>query len=367
MQYVKIFIHFLTFSMYTCIIYSMKKVKLIDVANKAGVSPAAVTRFVHGSGYLSDEKRSAIEKAMMELGYLAPSKPEKSVSQQSAPLVLVFHQASGKYFNTLFGMIGEELCFAIQNKGWLMISYYLTGEATSATVTSVIDQLKDSNLKGIVFNCVNQTSDLMSARHYLLSLSVPLVMIERAPDIFGINKVMLNSREMLFMGVRHLAHLGHRKIAFINPRYETQDVECSRYEGFYQGIHSMGIEDSAFFCEIDHYSADDGYNVMEKLFQEDRLPTAIIAADPVMVGISNWLYDHHIRIPDDMSVVGLDDTIAHFGTPMITSIAFPVSEIVHNTVRILEEAQQGDVLPQNVLLSMKLTDRGSTAMLKQQQ
>lgn len=80
-----------------------------------------------------------------------------------------------------------------------------------------------------------------------------------------------------------------------------------------------------------------------------------------MVGISNYLYEQGCRVPDDISLVGLDDTYAQYGTPRLTSVAFPVAEIVQNTVRILVEAQEGTQLPQNILLSTTLVERGSTA------
>lgn len=339
----------------------MKNIRLLDVAEKAGVSSAAVTRFIHGSGYISNEKRGKIEEAMRELGYVMPAKTGKPASSEEIPCVLVFHYASGQYGNTLFFQIGEELGLALQNKGWLMISYYLTEESGSESIQSVILKLQNRNLKGIVFNSSGRIPALASMHSFLVSQSVPVVMVERTPDMYGVNKVMLNSKEMLYMSVRHLVRLGHRKIAFISVQNDSQEVERSRCQGFAESVRSMGLADDAFFVNLSCYTFEEGYNAMEKLRRENRLPTAVIAADPVMAGISNWLYEHELRVPKDISLIGLDNTIAYCSTPRITSIAFPITEIAQNTVRILEEGQTGDVLPQNVLLSMKMIDRGSTA------
>ena len=334
----------------------MKEVRLQDVARLAGVSPASVTRAIRGSGYVSKENREKIYSAMKELGYTPPKK-EPAKGPGVRPYVIVFSPvASGG--NILFYQIAEALSLQLQSIGWMTVPFYLRQE-TAEDIPAVIERMSGPGLKGIVFNCIGSGFDWMKIRKFLVSFPACIVMLERSPEIYGLNKVMLNAREMLFTAVRHLSRLGHKHILFVGVD-KTTEVERSRKEGFLAGIEAMGIRETSSFLSIPDYTCWNGFTCMEEYLETNPMPTAIIAADPVMIGISNALYRRGLRVPDQVSLLGLDDTLARYGTPRLSSISFPTVEIAQNAMRILVENQAGDALPQNVLLSMRLVDRGST-------
>jgi len=327
----------------------MEKIRLKDVALRAQVSPATVTRVVRGNGYVSPEKRAMVEKVLHEMGYSAP--------QAGAPCVLMLMRS----FNPLFSRIAEAVGCAVQEQGWHLITHYLRSESPEE-LTQLMETLRRSNLKGIVCNCVGQDYNLASLQKYLADFPVPLVMVERSPDFYGLNRVMLHAKEMLFIAVRHLFEHGHRRIVYLGVEQPgMEETEQMRKAGFLDGAAALGLSEEAIFLPISAYTMEEGYRAMGEYVQKAGLPTAVIAADGVMVGVSNFLYQRGVRVPQDISLVGLDDTMAALATPPLTSVAFPVQEIAQNTVRILLEAQRGDALPQNVLLSTKLTDRGSVA------
>lgn len=334
---------------------TMKGIRLGDVAKRAGVSPATVTRVVRGNGYVSAQKRALVEAAMRELGYDA-----EQPRPQTCPTVLMLLSRGG----LLFAKIAEAVACAVQAQGWRMVQYYTGGESPEE-IREVIERMRGNDLKGVVFNCNGEALGLMEIRKYLTSLPVPLVMVERSPDIYGLNRVMMHSKESVFNAVRYLAHAGHRRIAFIGVGGEDlPEVERMRKAGFEEGAAAMGLGDAAVFWPISGYEAALGVRAMEALLARPERPTAVIAPDVVMAGVSNCLYARGLRVPEDVSLVGIDDTMAQFAVPPLTSVAFPVEEIAENTVRILVEAQQGGRLPQNVLLSTRLVERGSVAAPK---
>ena len=334
---------------------SMKEVRLQDVARRAGVSAATVTRVVRANGYVSQEKRAQVEEAMRQLG-LDPEQLRPKEAQE-CPTVLMLQGSGG----TLFAMIAEAVAREVQAQGWRLVQYY-AGSESAEEIRRIIERMRSGSLKGVVFNCCGEAYDLMSIRKYLTSLPIPLVMVERSPDIYGLNRVMMHSKESVFNAVRYLARAGHRRIAFLGvDREDCREVERMRKAGFEAGAAAMEIGDEAIFWPIETYAMDLGYRAMAALVEEKGLPTAVIASDGVMVGVSNYLYEHGYRVPEDVSLVGMDDTMAQYAVPPLTSVAFPVAEIAQNTVRILVEAQQGERLPQNVLLSTRLVERGSVA------
>lgn len=331
---------------------NMEKIRFKDVAQRAGVSAATVTRVVRGSGYVSAEKRAQVEAVLKEMGYSFPV--GRGASQ---PIVLMLLRDHG--VNPLFATIAAAIAGEIQARGWHLTLHYLSHE-TPQQIVALLENMRQDNLKGVIFNCISADFDFMSIRKYLTSLPVPLVMVERTPNLYGLNKVMLNAEEMLFIAVKYLAHHGHRRIAFISTE-SSEDTEQMRIRGFHAGTAAMGIADSSVFLRIPAYSPEEGYRAIAEHIRQGGRPTAVIAADTVMTGVSNYLYERGLRVPADVSLVGLDNTISACAVPPITSVAFPIAEIAQNTVRILAEAQDGGALPQNVLLSTRLIERTSVA------
>lgn len=336
----------------------VKGIKLQDVAKQAGVSPATVTRVLHANGYVSEEKRALVEKAIQELGY-TPRASAVSVQANQSPKALLFTNIGST--NPLFSRIAQQIGYELQQHGWPMMTHYVSdGIRSTEEFLPIIEDARRMNLGGVIFNCMSDSLDFMPIRRYLVSLPVPVVMIERTPDIYGINKILLNSEESTFNTVKYLAHLGHRKILFVG-KDNGNGVENSRIQGFRFGASAMEIADTCAVLPATEYEYDDGYDAIRKYVEAHGLPTAIIAADPLAVGILHYLHSHNHRVPEDVSLISLDDTHSLFTSPKLTSVAFPIPEIAQHTARILREAQVSDTLPQTLLLSTKLMERKSVA------
>ena len=100
----------------------MKGVKLQDIARHAGVSPATVTRVIHGSGYVSAEKKARVEAAMSELGYTIAPRPDPPGFLEPYVIVISPVEAGG---NILFHQISERLGIALQAQGWMMMQHFI--------------------------------------------------------------------------------------------------------------------------------------------------------------------------------------------------------------------------------------------------
>ena len=122
------------------------------------------------------------------------------------------------------------------------------------------------------------------------------------------------------------------------------------------------MENGAVYVPIqDYITPEYSRQALESYVAACGWPTAIIGADPVLLGITRCLYDHRLRVPEDVSLVGLDDSIAYAFTPPLTSSAFPVAEIAYSTVQLLTEDKKTDSLPRTIHLSTYLIERSSVA------
>ncbi len=333
----------------------MKKPRIQDIAEAAGVSPATVTRVLRGSGYASDEKKELVLQAAESLGYDFTQRS----SDNGIPQVLIISPPSQPDHNWLFLSILETLCGEIQKLGWYALTFFAPGWELD-NVVHLLESTRQLNLKGIIFNCLDFSGDISAFRRLLTSISIPVVMIERFPDVFGVDKIMINSKEAVFLAVKHLFKHGHRKIAFFSPD-NACEVERSRIEGFNSAVNAMQLSADARFVPVADYTQSCGYRAIAAYVEEYGLPTAIISADPVMVGISRYLYEHQIQVPEDVSLVGLDDSVAGIMTPSLTSVAFPVAEIAKNTIQLLTEEKKKSGLSKTISLSTYLIERDTVA------
>lgn len=330
----------------------MKKPRVQDIAKNAGVSAATVTRVLRGNGYASEETKEQVLQVAQELGYDFARQNEKN----GVPQVIIFSLHDEKDKNRFFSDVQELLCCEIQKLGWYCITHYIKG-ARYEEIRGIIEETRGLNLKGIIFNCMEFMDDLSSFRKYFATLPMPTVMIERFPNLFGVNKIMINAKEAVFLAVDYLYRKGHRNIAFVAPDY-ANEVEHSHIDGFENAVSVLGLEE-AHYLPVQEYNQECGERAMKKYVEMyGSLPTAVICADPIMVGVYSYLYKQNFRIPEDISLVGLDDSIACVMTPALTSVAFPTLEVVNNAVQILTEESQ---LTKTVRLSTHLIERDTVA------
>lgn len=336
----------------------MKKVRLQDIAELANVSAATVSRVVRDSGYVSQDKRGAVEKAMLTLGYVPTENTAPDVSPSAKVIGLLTQDATS---NILFPRLADGVNHVAQANGYNVAVINVTAEVNSIQITSYVNALRNLGASGIIFNALGDQLDILSIRKFLGNLPIPVVMIERAPDIFGINKVLINAREGLFLVVRHLTRHGHRKIAYIGPELPGREVEVARLNGFRSACEVLNCAETAVFIPTPDYRMADGYQAIRAYLEANECPTAIVGADELLVGVARCLYERGLRVPQNVSLVGLDDTLTRFGIPAMTSLAFPEKEIAENAVNIILEAQKGKVMPKTILLSPNLVERDSVA------
>lgn len=342
----------------------MKKATIKDVACLAGVSTASVSRVLHQNGYVAEGTRNRILSAINELSYSnRPGADASTSNKNTTPAVLFF--VSPITANMLFTQVLECMAALTQKNGWRFIPHFIIDESPM-DILRIIEQQRSSALKGIVFCCTNESFDFMPIRKYLTHSPIPVILVERAPNIYGLNKVMINSREMLFQAVRSLYKAGHRRITYFGVEHPNQyDVEHERLVGFREAAQTFEIEDSCSIYPMTNWDIESGKKAFTDFLNQAReLPTAIISSDSALLGGMQILYSRNIRVPEDISLFGIDNTYAPFASPALSSVAFPIKEMCENTMRIIETHEGVDSLPQSVLLSCKLIERDSVRTIK---
>ena len=336
----------------------MSKIRFQDIAKTANVSPATVSRVIRNSGYVSQDKRDAVSQAMLSLGYVPPEVVMPDVPAESKVIGLLTQDAS---VNMLFSRLADSVNHVALANNYNVIVINVAQNVSSMQITSYINMLRNLNVSGIIFNALGDQLDVPAIRKYITNLPVPIVMIERTADIFGINKVLINAREGMFLAVHHLAQHGHKKIVFINRDLPGHEVEMSRLSGFNYACEALGCKDTSAIIPTDDYTMATGYESIGAYINEHDCPTAIIGSDELLVGVRRCLHERSIRVPEDVSLIGLDDTLSRYNIPALTSLTFPELEIAENAVDIIIKVATKKARPKTILLSPSLVERGSVA------
>lgn len=336
----------------------MSKVRLIDIARKCGVSTATVQRVIRSSGYVSDEKRKQIQSAITDMGYI-PKQVSPFADLPEAKLIAYFAPSET---HLLFGQLLDAICRVAKTNGYSIITEHIQEGQSPLDISHAIEALRMYQIRGVILSALGDAIDFRGINRYLQMLPIPVVMVERAADIFNVNKVLINAREGIYIAVQHLVAAGHRHICMFSEK-TSAEVETSRMDGFISASKMFGIEHSASLIPTDDYSFGEGYKALAQYLKEHRLPTAIIASDSLLVGMMQYLYEHTIRVPDTVSLVGIDNTYAGMLAPKVTSIAFPVEEISKMTVQLIldESGKRDNSVAKEILLSPYIVERASVA------
>jgi LacI family transcriptional regulator len=336
----------------------MSGVTLQDIARECGVSTATVLRAVRHKGYVSAEKRHQIEQTAARLGYI-PRQTRRTTILPDAKLIAHFLHENA---HPLFGRLSDGIGRVAMENGYAVITQHIDTRFNAVQIAHMIDKLRSYNISGVIMNSLADIVDFMPIRRYLQDLPFPVVMIERVADIFNISKVLINAREGLFLAVKHLVSQGHRRIAFFN-READHPVERDRVEGFRRAAAAYGLGSEAVLVPTEDYRFTDGYNALQAHMINQPRPTAIIASDSLLVGMLQYLYQHAVHVPRDMSLVGIDDTFAKVLAPRLSSIAFPEKEMCETAVRLILEqsGKKEGVSAKQILLSPTLVHRQSVA------
>jgi LacI family transcriptional regulator, galactose operon repressor len=223
-----------------------------------------------------------------------------------------------------------------------------------------IEVLRSRQVEGLIVATALVKHPLLEQLH---REGVVMVMVNRRPDGVDVPSITPDDAAGIALAVRHLADLGHRRIAHIAGPSETS-TGVTRARSFAAAVHDLGLdEDPALVTSTAQWSEAAGADGLRRLLDADLGFTAIVAGnDLIALGCYDVFAERGISCPEDMSVVGFNDMpFLDKLKPPLTSIAIPHQQIGAGASRLLLEAiAEPDRPARSVLLPPALVVRGST-------
>lgn len=299
-----------------------------DVSKRAGVSRSTVSRVVADNGYVSEEKRRAIQKAIAELGYRPNTLAQALRSNRSNMIGAVVVDVGTPYFaNMVYGL---QRATRKAGKALLVSSGYADQDEEARAIIELVDRSCDGIVLYLERPLRTDVADI------LRQARIPVVTIGRKDETVARGAVTLDNFGGARAAMNFLIEQGHRRIVHLSGQPEFGDT-VARLEGIAAALaeHGMTMADITVVNGIFHQ--DFGYSATMDLLDQGHDFTAIFAADDDMAaGVLLALRHAGKSVPDDVSVIGFDDAFhARHLWPPLTTIRQPIDEIGETAADLL--------------------------------
>ncbi len=331
--------------------------RLLDVARHAGVSSATVSRVLNNTAPVGEEVRDRVLASVSALGYHASAGPPSSVMENA--LALLVPDILNPYFTEVARVIQREA--SADRYLPLMLD---TAEDPQREM-EFLRMLVGQRVCGIIA-CGSRisSSDLVAIRNHL---TVPMVMINRNVRLPQVSCIVLEMENATGRAARHLLELNHTRIAYL-PGPSLSETSQRRRRGIETALNEAGLTLRAEHCPVSYPDVDGGFQAMSALLAlaPTHRPTAVIAYNDLMaLGVLHAVRAHHLRVPEDISVIGIDNiSMAEHANPPLTTIAQPRERIGRLAMQIMRRMIKGEPPPEEgyTLIECPLMIRESTAV-----
>ena len=305
-------------------------VTIKDIARKAGVSHATVSRSLNGNPDISDRTAAVIRDLATEMGYVPSAAARGLKTNRSHVLGVIVSRIDNPYFGEIVQGIEDTL----KNTGYSI--FVASTNFDQAREKAITQAFGEHRVDGIILGSVpfkQEHADLLTA------YNIPVVVINNQSrqnfrysvahdDEYGARQIM-----------RHLLELGHRNIWYLGNAHSRR-INNDRCRGFTQELEAAGVPDpQAHVLNMDGSEIQDGSRGMGLLLQHDPLPTAVFRFNDLMaIGALKTLQEKGLQVPADISIAGFDDiAYSAYTTPALTTFHQPKFEIGAEAAGLLLE------------------------------
>jgi LacI family transcriptional regulator len=332
-----------------------QQVTISQVAKEAGVSLQTVSRVVNNRQEITPETRQHVQEVIKRLGY-QPNAIARSLSQRRSDTLGIV--ISGlEYYGPSHILVGIEQA---ANQQGLSILLSLIHQPETEGIGSVVNGLLSRQVEGIIWAVPEIGDNRFWFEEVLPQLTIPVIFLSTQPRD-KLNVVEIDNRRGGYLATQHLVERGYRKIGLITGPL-TWWAARERRRGWQEALTTANIPFSEFQVVAGDWSAESGERGLHELLEKYPDVQAVFACnDQMALGLMRAAHRLGKRIPEDLAVVGFDDTPeSAFYTPTLTTIRQDLNQLgqvaVQMFLQIREAEQKGEV----ILLQPQLVVRESS-------
>ena len=332
-------------------------VTLEQVARVAGVSRATVSRVVNGNTKVAPDVRRTVERAVDRLGYVPNPAARSLVTRKSQSIGLVIAEPAGRLFDDpFFPRLLRGIGAALSSRELQLV---LLMPQSPHEESRAERYLTAGHVDGALLASLHGNDPLPAA---VARRGIPVVVGGRPPAGAGVSYVDVDNVQGARSAVEHLLAGGRRAIATISGPPDMS-AGFDRNAGYRQALAAAGRERDPGLEGVGDFTQSGGAEAMRQILASRPHVDAVFAASDLMAaGAIQVLRAAGKRIPDDIAIVGFDDSsIAEAADPPLSSVRQPIEEMGAEMVRLLlEHAAHPGAVPRTVILATQLVRRRSS-------
>jgi Transcriptional regulators len=292
---------------------------IAEIARRANVSTATVSRTVNQSGPVKAATARKVWRAVTALNYYPNSHARALVSGRSHMIGLIVSDITNPFFPELIRSF-ERL--AADQKYDLLVT---STDYETARMTACLRRMLERRVDGVAL----MTSEMdVGLIRELSRRGVPIVFMDVGQVGPKMSHVAIDYGNGIQQAVDHLVELGHKRIAFISGPLDLHSARTRR-QAFVEGVRRHGLTADPHLIREGTHTADGGEKAMQVLLRQKRLPTAVVASnDWTAIGALHAIDHAGLRVPQDISLVGFDDIpLASYTRPALTTIRMSAAAV----------------------------------------
>ncbi|GAA1568053.1 MULTISPECIES: LacI family DNA-binding transcriptional regulator [Kribbella] len=327
----------------------MSRPTIAGVARAAGVSVASVSRVLNGLP-ATEEMTERVRRAVAELGYVPDARARSLKVGRTFQLTLAVADVGNPVYVTMMRAVEEVVSAA---------GYRLVVTTTGPDVVdevALVQGMARGYADGLLISPIRVDEDLVKA---IRACEVPVVVAGSVPSKAGVDTVRANSPKGMLLAVDHLTYCGRRRIAFLNGPADTVPG-AARAKGFAEALRAHDLEPIAV-AEAADFTFAAGRRVSGDVLRAK--PNAVICANDLLaVGLMHELAAAGLDVPNDVAVVGMDDSeLAEQSFPPLTSVNLGSAERGRRAAELLlARIDDNDRTPRRIVVQPSLSIRRST-------
>jgi LacI family transcriptional regulator len=305
---------------------------IVDVAKKAGVSIATVSRVINGSGLVKSETRERVLAVINELMYIPNPAARGLIMRKTEAIGLLLPDLHGEFFSEVIRGADE----AVQAHGYHLI---VSSSHNDPKEIEAALRFMRGRVDAIIVMSPRVDSEILLAN---LPKSVPVVLLNCRTSNPHYDTIMTDGYGGAKEMTNYLLDLGHRRIAVLTGG-ETNIESQERLRGYRSAYAERELTPSRSLEFIGNFTEVSGYEITRDVLLLKERPTAIFAFnDSMAIGAIKAIREEGLKIPADISVCGFDDIpIAKFLSPPLTTVCVPIHDLgVMAVNRIFDRLQK---------------------------
>jgi LacI family transcriptional regulator len=322
------------------------------IAARAGVSIASVSRVLNGHGGRPNTVRR-VEQAAAELGYVPNGVARSLKGGRTRQLTFAMPDVG----NPVYVSMVRQIQAVAKPRGYRLLLH--STDAVAEDELDVVRSLADRTSDGLILVPIRVTDEHLTA---LAAAARPAVVIGSLPDDAPLDSVRADSVTGAVLAVRHLLERGRRRIAFVNGPADTVPAR-HRDAGYRAALAEAGIPFDAGLTATTDFGIEAGARATRRLLDADPgIDSVFCANDQLALGAAHAAHDRGLRIPEDLAVVGMDNSeLARAGHPALTSVDLGSAERGRLAAEmLLARLDGGDHPVRRETVAARLVVRGST-------